>query len=335
MSTQSQRPTSLDVLPGSEYHRRLLQGIAKSKQRVMITAMVAAYDTLTKPILDELFVALERGVAVTLVFDNFTRSPFADGRLATYIGEGRRQVKEILDVCDKLKQAGAHVTFIRPLGINHFKGRYHAKATIVDDTWFACGGINFTKDSFLNTDFMLSRRSREESNVLAALIDRFGHDDVPRDETIVFGDDTLLVDSGKPGRSIIYETALELAQQAQSAIYVSQMQPTGPLADALHRIDTTYYFNRSNQFKIPANAAALIDLFYFRGKNSYKGTVYIHAKYILFTMKDGSKQLISGSNNFHWRGVAYGTQEIALVSTNQTVWRELETFIKKRAPLDR
>jgi len=56
---------------------------------------------------------------------------------------------------------------------------------------------------------------------------------------------------------------------------------------------------------------------------------YLHAKFIIFTMKDGSKTAISGSHNFAYTGVLFGTREIALETTNPQVIGQLESFYKK------
>jgi hypothetical protein len=47
----------------------------------------------------------------------------------------------------------------------------------------------------------------------------------------------------------------------------------------------------------------------------------------LFELKDGSKAVLSGSHNFSWRGVAFGTKEIALYSTDPNVWRRLQDVV--------
>ena len=64
-------------------------------------------------------------------------------------------------------------------------------------------------------------------------------------------------------------------------------------------------------------------------KTLYKKKPYIHAKFIIFTMKDGSKVAISGSHNFAYTGVLLGTREIAIETTNKDFIGQLESFYKK------
>ena len=56
---------------------------------------------------------------------------------------------------------------------------------------------------------------------------------------------------------------------------------------------------------------------------------YLHAKFIIFTMKDGSKVAITGSHNFAYTGVLFGTREIALETNDPSIISQLESFYKK------
>ena len=73
----------------------------------------------------------------------------------------------------------------------------------------------------------------------------------------------------------------------------------------------------------------IIDQKRFGMQSRYWQPRYLHAKFILFEMPDGSKALLSGSNNFSWRGVAYGTKEIALYSTDAMLWQQLHAFLQQ------
>jgi hypothetical protein len=52
---------------------------------------------------------------------------------------------------------------------------------------------------------------------------------------------------------------------------------------------------------------------------------------MLFELNDGSKVVLSGSHNFSWRGVAFGTKEIALQSSDPALWRRLHDVVFKVA----
>lgn len=59
----------------------------------------------------------------------------------------------------------------------------------------------------------------------------------------------------------------------------------------------------------------------------YTGSRYLHAKCMIFDMKDGRRIAITGSHNFSNVGVALGTREIALQTENPEVISQLENFI--------
>jgi hypothetical protein len=68
----------------------------------------------------------------------------------------------------------------------------------------------------------------------------------------------------------------------------------------------------------------------YRIRNRYKGEKMIHAKAMLLEMPSGRKVVLSGSHNFNYRGVSFGTQEICLYSTNKKLWDDLQAFIRRR-----
>lgn len=64
-------------------------------------------------------------------------------------------------------------------------------------------------------------------------------------------------------------------------------------------------------------------------KTDYRRQPYIHGKFIICTMADGSKVAITGSHNFAGGGVWLGTREIALETSNLKIIDQLEDFIEK------
>ncbi len=155
----------MQIIKSHDYYQALLRDIPKSRRRIVITAMTVAYDGKTEPIFQMLEQALQRGVAVTLVFDVFTKSPFASG-LATYLSTDRDAIKRLLEVCEHLKSQGATVHVLGTLGINPFAGRYHCKATVIDNAWYSFGGINFCAEGFVHTDYMLWGQSKHTADLL-------------------------------------------------------------------------------------------------------------------------------------------------------------------------
>lgn len=317
------------LVSGESYHTELLQAIKNSRKRVTITAMVVGWDDKTVPIFRELKKALKRGVEVTLVFDIYITSPFAPG-IFTYFTGYRKSLKHLFQACDTLSKNGASISFIKSLGINPFKNRYHFKAAIVDNTWFSYGGVNFCKVAFEINDYMLTGTFKDEADTLQKIIKQFQYAEMYEDTRIILDPkNTLLVDAGAPHQSIIYSTATALAEKAIKATYVSQMPPAGKLARALSKTNTTYFYNPPMQFPFPANVAAIIDTVHNPTVNNYRKPTFLHAKFILYEFKDEPAVVISGSHNFSQRGVEYGTQEGALLSTDTALLRQFQTYLKE------
>jgi hypothetical protein len=51
---------------------------------------------------------------------------------------------------------------------------------------------------------------------------------------------------------------------------------------------------------------------------------------MLFELGSGKKVALSGSHNFSYRGVQFGTQEIALESRDEVLWEQLHNFVQKK-----
>lgn len=315
------------LVSAQSYYDSLLHAIKNSQQRVTITAMAAGWDDKTQPIFHELEKALERGVKVTMVFDIFVTSPFAPG-LFTYFTGYRKSLQHLFKACDALSEKGASTSFIKSLGLNPFKNRYHFKATIIDDMWFSYGGVNFCKEGFEINDYMLMGESKSEANILQGVVRQFQNREMEKDaHTTLDSYNTLLIDAGVPRQSIIYSTAIALAQKATKITYVSQMPPSGLLAKALKNTQTSYFYNRPQQFTFPANIAAIIDAVRDHTANSYKRDVFLHAKFIMFEFNNEPSVIISGSHNFSERGVRYGTQEGALVSIDAALIKQFQVYL--------
>ncbi|MGH7157598.1 MAG: phospholipase D-like domain-containing protein [Candidatus Saccharimonadales bacterium] len=330
MATNSSLPdTTFKVLEAEAYYRHLAALLPRAKKRIVIAAMTVLWGDKTGVLLAEVGKAFERGVQVHILLDVFTR-------LGTGAQDGRKvfreQWRKTVATLDDFRKKGARVDMVGKIGLNPFKGRYHAKVTVIDDDCFAFGGINFVDIAFANHDFMLHTTNVDLADCLAQLIDRIGRAYVALpDGEVPLGDNTtILFDGGRPKHSIIYERALQLTRQSERVWFVSQMAPSGPLARALKATDAVVYFNRPEQVvEAVARWAQAFDQQRYRTVNAFRGQEYIHAKYMLFELFDGTKALITGSNNFSYRGIAFGTQEIAIYSTDTGLWNHLYKFINQ------
>lgn len=320
--------SSFSLTTAQHYRQELLQAITSAQRRVILHAMDIRWSDSLQDIISALEEAAKRGLEVHIVADIYTKfealSPFSRTHGYSW--------SKICAVNDRLRRAGCSVTYVGALGINPYKKRTHSKALIADSTVFTFGGINLTEDSFGYHDYMLGTHNDSLADRLHTLIRHMEQHplaDFPDIREEIGNTGTLLFDGGMPGTSVIYDTACEVLASARRAYFVSQMCPSGRLAQALSQTTSECYFVRPGQTTFPASMALWFDQRRFRVKNAYKRSGYIHAKFILTEDKDGSKHLISGTHNFSWRGVAYGTKEIALHSTDPALWQQLFDFMQQ------
>jgi cardiolipin synthase A/B len=319
----------MKLISAAEYYDALLTSIPKAKRRIVIHAMTILWNTQTETIAAQLSSALERGVEVHIVGDIYSKFYANTPRLMRTMDNRKWAHTRAINI--KLEAEGAHIKYVGRLGLNPYKGRTHSKVTIVDDTAYTFGGVNFTDGSFHNHDYMLRIKDRELCEELYQLVLAIGEAKQPLPDRVVplSASATMLFDGGMPSSSAIYDKACEIVGKAKKVYYVSQMVPSGRLGKLVTSVENECYFNHPTQANTPSNLAILVDQTRYGIKNLYKGKTYIHAKFILCQYADGSKHLISGSNNFSWRGIVYGTREIAVHSTDTTLWDSFYEYMQR------
>lgn len=320
--------TDVRLAESNDYYESLLKEIPAAKKRIVIAAMIVLWGERTAPIFVMLHDAIKRGVKVTVLLDNFTRLSYLYG-LEPRSTRGQR-IRQTFATLEDLGKQGAKIYCFGKLGFPPYKGRCHLKVTVIDNISYSFGGINLFDQMFDLTDYMLKSTNSDIADCLEDLIHRVGKSRPPLlDGEVEIGKDlAIMFDGGRPKQSLIYERACELAAQATKVTYASQWTPSGPLGDLLSETNTTFYFNRPEQMLMVDSWGQAFDQQRQRIPNSYEGTDYIHSKFILFELPGGRKALISGSHNFSYRGVAYGTQEIAVYSTNEQLWKTLNQYCK-------
>lgn len=322
--------TTWTLIKGYDYPRHLSGAINQSSRRVVLTALVGFYDPSTKPIFDAAREALKRGVKVHLVFDALGLFPLSTGPIIpkwSYFAQRSKTVS----MYQEFRELGAQVTILnshRRVQPNIFAHRFHAKMAVVDDVTYSFGGLNLCDESFRAADYMLNRRDVLLSDHMEKLMADFSHGHIKQDMSIeIDSGEAILFDAGNPKVSLIYSTAQQLTRQASKVWYVSKMCPGFQLAADLLATENFCYFNTTQQSSFPTNIAQAIDSKRAGVSNLYTGEAYIHGKFMLFEMRDGSRISLTGSHNFSWRGVKYGTQEIALLSKNTSLWSRLYAYL--------
>jgi cardiolipin synthase len=319
------------VLP-PDYVAQATERIKLATTRVFLISMVIADHPATHELIIALEDAAKRGVAVAVTADIFTYGEVSGGFLPLkYYSPG---VKAVNSMVKRLKAAGVKFLWLGRGHVTILNGRTHSKWCVIDDTCFVFGGVNMYQDGVAeNTDYMF----RVENNRLA---DRLGYEQkriakAERTSTnypsvaYELEGNTVLIDGGIIAHSVIYRRAVELAREAEHIIFVSQYCPTGKLARTLKNKKVELYFNKPEKAEGFNRALIRLSMLTSGFKTSYEKEPYLHAKFIIFTMKDGSKIALTGSHNFAFTGVLFGTREIALETADSHVIGQLESFYKK------
>ena len=327
---------SFQLLPAAQYYRALAKLIPKARQRIVIHAMVVAWTPGMEQLVPPIEAALRRGVRVDIVGDTYTRLFLP---LWAHFGKHTRTTVASWKHTDTIQQhlirLGATVNYIGALRpTNPFAGRCHSKITIVDDTVFSFGGVNFgdqdLRNAQTNSDYMLTTKSAMLADYLHNLVVNISKDQhvMPNLQHSLTPYTSLLFDGGAPKDSIIYDTACHLAARAQTIYYASQYPPSGRLGYLVAQKHNECYFNRAGMGSFPHNIPFILDTLRYKITNHYHRPAYLHAKCMLTIESDGTKHLITGSNNFSWSGVAFGTKEIALTSTDEQLWQTIFDYIQ-------
>lgn len=313
------------------YGRDLIKKVKSAQYRVAIITTTFHTDSeLTKSLVDALCAAAEKGVSVSVCADSFTYTEPRGSlrRPQQHPARGYRAMQSER----KLKKHGVDFRWLGRMGNLGFAGRTHAKWSIIDEIVYSFGGVNLDRESFENVDYMFrfyssdlsDRLYGEHLRILRA--DRAGH--AYRSHEFALDDkSTVLIDGGLPGDSIIYRRAKKLTREARSVQLVSQYCPTGQLSRLLKHRSGKLYFNHWRQANWLNKIVIRYGMISSRQKTRYRRVPYLHAKFIIFGSKDGSKSAISGSHNYVLGGVLLGTREIALQTSDSQIVAQLEKFL--------
>ncbi len=215
-------------------------------------------------------------------------------------------------------------------------GRNHKKMYVVDNDAAWVGGVNFADHAFRNVDCMIKV---DEPDFVETVASQFYDEKMTLHKDIVekISDHyQLVIDGGKKGSSIIYDTALAMASHSQkSIIFASQFLPDGPLLEML--IKKHMYGVRVIILTSPENTAGFHKFPYKFAFAKSKKTLETHGIKIHFlTNKVHAKilfidnqELLLGSNNLVKFGVNLGTQEIALWTNESTLIHKFRDFLYK------
>lgn len=308
---------------------KLIADVKAAKKHIAITVATFHNDcSEIEELLTELENAASRGVAVSLMVDTLTYTEIRDS-----IFKQQRRGLQALKLERRMKQAGVVFQWLGKNTPISFLARTHCKWMIIDDIIYSFGGVNLDEASFTNIDYMLRIQNPELAENLLDV-----HFDISTKDrssvgvrNVTFSDDksTVIIDGGMPLNSEIYRRCVELAKKSKKIVIVSQYGPTGRLMRLANRCKKSiFYFNKIRNATF-LNSIMLSFSLLNHKYNSYQKNQYLHAKFIIFTLKNNKKVAVLGSHNFVNSTGIVGTREIALETTDQKVIKMLEYFIQQ------
>lgn len=322
----------MKLLTIEEYFKDATHEITRAKFRVYTMTLAIAREERTEAFMNALIKSSERGLNVNVAADTFTYSEF--GGHFSPLKKRTERSKAVTAFTETLIKVGVEFTW---LGGNHkinpFAGVTHIKWTVVDDIIYAFGGVNLYGKGAINQDYMFKVADKKLANILVAEQKKIIKADKGPAHynglSVKTDYGRMMIDSGQRGDSIIYDRAVELAEKAESILFVSQYCPTGELADYVKAKAEKVYFNQPSQTPFSTSVLIRSSQLITGLRSSYKKSRYLHAKFIVFRMSDGSKIAITGSHNFSYSGVRFGTREVALETADKNIIAQLEKYFSQ------
>lgn len=320
-----------ELLPPHQYVKDATDAIKKAKRRISFLCMMVSDDTATDAFIDALNEAARRGVHVEVAADVFTYGELSGHFIPTRYFT--KKTRETNTMAKEFKENNVIFNWLGRFSNTPFTGRTHIKWCVVDDTIYSFGGVNLYDQGLENADYMFKIIDGELADTLDKEYERLVRADnghfAYKSRTIKSRYGKVHIDGGLPFDSAIYRRACSLASEAESVIYASQYGPTGKLNRLLKKTNSKLYFNNGEHAPGINKFAIGVIHFLTRNKTRYKKKRYLHAKFMLFTMKDGRKIALTGSHNFVHGGVLLGTREVALETENAAVIQQLEEFYQE------
>ena len=315
-----------------EYLADAIKLVKTSTSRVYLIGLTIFRDDVTKEFIDVIVDAARRGVDVHVAADFMTFTYSIKGIKSLPLTYRAKSLRATTDLQKEFKAAGVKFRWLGQHTGPLFTGRTHSKWLVVDDTVFSFGGVNTESNAFTkHVDYMFKIQDNDLADLLAKehlaveKADRTRQS--ARNHRKLMSVGTVLFDGGRPGRSIIYNTALKLAESASEILLVSQYCPTGKLGKILNQKPSQVYFNQLKNVDSRGNRMIIrIGKLRQHFTNLYRHKKYLHAKFMIFTMPDGSRQAITGSYNFVAATARLGTREVALVTSDESAISQLEKF---------
>jgi phosphatidylserine/phosphatidylglycerophosphate/cardiolipin synthase-like enzyme len=322
------------VLSPNEFINDFEREAAQAKNRIWTQAMYVEGGQIFNRLEALLISAASKNLDVRLHADWFSLK-FSDEK---YMRTGSERFKNKLGMFDSLKKNGVKLLFTNtPTKLEHvfpYKGRNHMKMTIVDSIAYL-GGVNYADADFKFDDFMVKFTEKDIVDAIQNLFLNVEAGTLTDKKIQINKETALIIDGGKPGKSIILKEAIRAAKSAKISIsHTCQFIPDGAFLRALHKayshnLQVNVISPDKNSFSRMLSGIYNLNRVAIALKRQtipvYLLNNMVHAK---LTVVDES-YILMGSHNLSLSGVRVGTAEVALASTNSQLVHNLDTYFKQ------
>lgn len=316
-----------------DYVAKATELAKKAERRIYVTGFSIVRCRATDSLIDAMLDATSRQVEVHVAAGIFTFVTDMDDSLVSRVF-GKTMWKNN-KLRSEFMRAGADFHWLGANNMFYLVGCTHSKWLVIDDDVFCFGGVNLNKSGIEDrTDYIFHLKNEAVADRLVKeqiAIEKQSRDKKYQHNTTMdtpYGE--ILLDGGHIGRSVIFDRAVKLAENAEKIILVSQYCPGKPLADVLIEKNSSIYFNPKGTASDTANNIMIGTKNQTKlVPNLYKRHRYLHAKFMIGVMPDGSRRAITGSHNFSSAGIIAGTHEVALETTRSDIIDQLVDFYRK------
>lgn len=339
-------PQSPHLQTPSEFLDDFITMIGTARESVYIQSMNFEAGNALQRLADALIEASLRGITVKIhrdwVADVYVHGdipilPIKDPKKKAYADRIHRQNREL---SLKMEAAGIHITIMNtpsfPFSLFPIKGRNHMKMYIVDKEVAWIGGVNLLDQGFLNADIMVKYTDR---NIITPLYQQFDLKNLEKKDFlhVCTDDTTMIIDGGKPGKSLIYINAIQLVKKAAKTItFMSQFLPDTflfheMLKKAKNGCSVTIITSPTTASAFSTYPQKFLYL-YFLFKLKFNPNVRlihlkqkVHAKLLLVD----EHEAMFGSHNLTLVGVVLGTAEIMIKTKQVGLIDQFRKFLYK------
>lgn len=209
--------------------------------------------------------------------------------------------------------------------------RNHIKMYVVDNAAVWLGGVNFTDNSFTNTDFMVKFTGSKTVSKIASL---YNIQNAKRNFKVTLSNGYIIyIDNGYCGRSIILDKELQIISKAKKEIlFISQFIPDGKVLEKFIRaakkgVKVTVYTSNIEHRAFQEMPYKLFYIFFKYRIRHIPNFHLIHAKQKIHAkyLEIDKEKILFGSHNLIQSTVLLGTKEIGVYAHDRQLSKSIRS----------